>query len=147
MAKSGEIKGLNKLLKDLQNLGVEGQRAIAETTGANAKEIEANAKTYAPIDTGKLRQSISSFEKDKLTWIIRANATGNAPYAAYMEFGTGGLVEVPDELKEIAIRFKGKGVKKIDLRPQPYLYPAFVKGRLQYIKDLKEDLKRLTKKI
>ncbi len=30
--------------------------------------------------------------------------------------------------------------------PQPYLYPAFVKGRKQYLKDLKELLKRLTKK-
>ena len=68
---------------------------------------------------------------------------GTAPYSAYMEFGTGGLVEVPKELKDQAIKFKGNGVKQVNLRPQPYLYPAFVKGRKNYIKSLKKELKRL----
>jgi hypothetical protein len=63
-----------------------------------------------------------------------------------MEFGTGTKVTVPSELKEVARHFIGKGVKKINLRPQPYLYPAWVKGRIQYIKDLKGSIKHLTKK-
>jgi hypothetical protein len=46
----------------------------------------------------------------------------------------------------MAIEFKGEGVKEINIQPQPYLYPAFVKGRKQYLKDLKKLLKDLTKK-
>ena len=37
-------------------------------------------------------------------------------------------------------------IKKGAKQPQPYLYPAFVKGRTQYLKDLKKLLKDLTKK-
>lgn len=142
-----KIKGLDKLVKDLRAFGVEGEKRIAETTEANAREIEATAKQIAPHDLGILRQNIKALNIGDIVWKIKANAFGNAPYSAYQEFGTGGLVEVPAELKEIAIRFKGKGVKKIDMRPQPFLYPAW-KGQLnQYIKDLKADLKDLTKKI
>lgn len=141
------VKGLDKLVKDLKSLGKEGVQAIADVTEANARDIETTAKQLSPVDTGKLRQSIKSLEVDKLNWKITANATGTAPYAAYMEFGTGGLVEVPAELTEVAIQFKGAGVKKIDLRPQPYMYPALVKGRVQYLQDLENELETLTKKI
>lgn len=147
MSKNGQIKGMDKLLKDLANLGEDGVRVISDVTEANARDIEVTAKQKAPKDTGKLAQSIKALEVDKLKWKVLANATGLAPYAAYMEFGTGGLVEVPSELKEMAIKFKGKGVKRIDLRPQPYLYPALVKGRKQYVDDLEAELKAMTKKI
>jgi len=140
-----EIKGFDKLIKDIKAIGVEGEKRIAETTEGNAREIEATAKQIAPYDFGALRQNIKALEQDKLNWAVYANAFGNAPYSAYQEFGTGGLVEVPDELKDIAIKFKGKGIKKIDMRPQPFLYPAFVKGRTQYVKDLESDLIELTK--
>lgn len=91
-----------------------------------------------------MRQDIRAVEVDPLNWKIYANFSGITPYAAYMEFGTGGLVEVPAELEEIAVQFKGAGVKRIDLRPQPYLYPAFVEGRVNYVKDLEQDLEDLT---
>ena len=147
MSKSGDIKGLDKLLKDLQALGPDGVSVIEETTELIARDIEVDAKQLAPKDTGKLAQGIKALKVDKLNWKVYANATGLAPYSAYMEFGTGGLVDVPAELAEMAIKFKGKGIKKIDLRPQPFLYPAFVKGRKNYVKELETELKALTKKI
>ena len=147
MSKSGHIKGLDKLIKDLKALGDEGEQVLAGVTEVTARDIEANAKIYAPKDTGKLAQSIKALEISKLTWKVLANATGLAPYAAYMEFGTGGLVDVPAELTDMAIKFKGKGVKRIDLRPQPFLYPALLKGRKNYKKDLEAELKAMTKKI
>jgi len=147
MAKSGEIKGLKKLLKDLNSFGDEGRKMIAQTTEGIAREIERDAKTYAPVDLGTLRQGIKAFEVSPMTYKVFANANGNAPYSAYMEFGTGGLVEVPSELKEVAAMFKGKGIRRVDIRPRPFLYPAFIKGRTQYIKDLEGDLKHLTGKI
>jgi hypothetical protein len=82
----------------------------------------------------------------KSSYEVVTDIDGFAPYSAYVEFGTGGLVNVPLELKQYALRFKGKGVKQINMQPQPYLYPAFVKGRKQYEKDLKTLLNRLTKK-
>lgn len=149
MAKSGDIKGMNKLLKDLANLGSKGTEAIADVTEANARDIQLMAVSLAPVNKnpkitgGSLKQSSLVTEINKLAW----NIAFTARYAPYMEYGTGGLVDIPEELKDNAIQFKGKGIKKININPQPFLYPAFVKGRVQYIKDLEEELKQLTKKI
>jgi HK97 gp10 family phage protein len=141
-----QIKGLNKVLKDLQKFGDEATEDIFIITKSNAKEIELGAKQRAPVDKGFLRNQISTESnkenKDKISFKVVANA----PYSAYMEFGTGGEVEVPEELKDIAIKFKGKGIKRINLRPRPFLYPAFIKGRATYIEDLKDLLKKLTDK-
>lgn len=152
MAKNIEIKGLDKLIKDLRLLGKKGEDAIEDVTELTAREIELNARNAAKVDNGALHLSmratpISNIKTKKTVWKVYANATGLARYAAYVEFGTGGLVEVPPEMYDIAIKFKGKGIKKIDLRPRPFLYPAFVKGRLNYIKDLEAELKRLTKQV
>lgn len=151
MSNSVKIKGLDKLIKDFAKLGEQGLQIVADVTEVNAKQIASDAKQLAPVNKdkygGSLHQSIEAFELDKLNWKILANATGLAPYAAYMEFGTGGLVEVPAELTEMALKFKGAGIKKIDLRPRPYMYPALLKGRKQYIEDLKSELELATKKI
>jgi|TARA_R110000851_G_scaffold89509_1_gene195069 HK97 gp10 family phage protein len=138
------IKGLDKLFKDLSKLGGDVDKKVAIITRSNAQEIVVDARQRAPIDLGKLRQGINS-EKDKNTFNYKIFA--REKYSAYMEFGTGGMVKVPNELKEVAIQFKGKGVKEINLQPRPYLYPAFVKGRQQYLEDLKALLDSLTKKI
>uniref|UniRef100_UPI003F6D0529 hypothetical protein n=1 Tax=Polaribacter sp. TaxID=1920175 RepID=UPI003F6D0529 len=95
----------------------------------------------APVDLGKLRQGIG---KDKIEELNRT-IFAREKYSAYMEFGTGGLVNVPPELKELAIKFKGKGVKQINLKPQPFLYPALVNGRKVYLDELKQLLKELSK--
>ena len=91
---------------------------------------------------GFLRNQIHTDEVNEYNYEIVARAK----YSAYLEFGTGGLVNVPEELKELAIKFKGKGVRQVNIMPQPFLYPAFVKGRKQYLKDLQDGLDSLTSK-
>lgn len=140
------VKGLGKVLKNLKKFGKEAEIEVHEITGDNATKIKIDAIQRAPLDTGKLKQGIQEIELGKADFKVMVNAGNIAPYSAYMEFGTGGMVQVPEELKEMAIKFKGKGVKEINLQPQPYLYPAFVKGRKQYLADLKDLLKHLTKK-
>lgn len=178
MATKAYIKGLDKLVKDLKSLGKEGVQVIADVTHGTAQAIATQASVNAPVNYGDLHQSIREIEVDKLNWKIVANATGLAPYAAYVEFGTGTKVKVPAELKDVAERFRGgtggsfedgleaieewckrKGLPKEAAYPifmsilrygieaQPYLYPAFVEGRTRYLKDLKEELETLTKKI
>jgi len=136
------VKGLKKVLSNLKKFGAEAAVEIDISTMATAEAIKRSARTLAPKDMGKLAQSIDTVpigEADYKVVVV-------ADYGAYVEFGTGKKVQVPTELKEIAIQFKGAGIKQINLQPQPFLYPAFVKGRKQYIKDLKKLLKKLTKK-
>ena len=167
------IKGLTKVLKDLEKFGTEAKKEVDEVTKITSMDVVADAKAFAPKNLGKLAQSIIFTKVGEADYKVVVNS----PYGAYVEFGTGAKVKVPAELKAVASQFKGKkagtfeeGLQAIKdwckskgipenaasaifltiLRkgqePQPYLYPAFVKGRKQYLKDLKELLKRLTKK-
>ena len=142
-----KVKGLDKLIKDLHKLGAVGVQAIADVTEFTARDIERDAKILAPVnkrDTGgDLRQGIQHQEIDRFHYRVVAHQK----YSAYQEFGTGGLVEVPQELYDIAIQFKGKGIRQVNIPPRAFLYPAFVKGRNQYYNDLKDELDRLTNDI
>jgi len=168
------LKGLDEVLKSLHNFGDEAEKQIAETTFNNAKGIVAAAKSLAPINLGKLAQGIYEEKIDDKNYYIVAGTS----YSAYVEFGTGKYVSVPDELKNIASQFKGKGdsgsfavglqsikdwcknkgieesaaypifmsILRNGIHAQPFLYPAWKKGQIQYVNDLKDDLKELTKK-
>ena len=135
-----ELKGLDGLLNELRKLPETAKKDLAREVEFSAKSIAKQAQILAPKDTGYLTGSIKPEQgEDPLTW----NVTAYANYAAYMEFGTGGLVQVPQELKEIAIQYKGAGVREVNLKPQPYLYPALVMGRKTFV----ERIKRLVEKL
>jgi len=132
---------IKKVIIQLRKYGKEAEQGIADVTEFTARSIELNAKNIVPTDLGKLGQSILATEKSKTEWEISAGGL-IAPYAPYVEFGTGALVSVPPEWKEIAIRFKGKGIKQVNLLPHPYMYPSYIKGKQEYLKKLKLLLKK-----
>lgn len=141
-----EIKGLNTVIANLRKYGQEAERDIEAVTEQSARKIELYAKQNAPTDLGKLGQSIQAKKETPTNWIIEAGGI-LAPYAPFVEFGTGGLVQVPNELKEMAIKFKGKGIKQVNLRPQPFLYPAYLRGSAEYIDKLKKVLEKYGKSV
>lgn len=138
-----EIKGMDKLLKQLKALDSELPEKIDKVIAANGSEIARNAKRFAPFNFGTLRKSIRRRKVEDMEHKV----TVGVPYGAYMEFGTGGLVNVPEELKDVAIQFKGRGVKRINIRPRPFLWPAFVLQRDRVIKDLQTLLNKTINKI
>jgi len=139
-----EIKGLNSVIANLKKYGKEAEKDIEGVTELVARNIEKNAKTNVVSDLGKLGQSIQAVKETPLNWRIEAGGV-LAPYAPFVEFGTGGLVNVPAELKEMAIKFKGKGIKQVNLRARPYLYPALLRGRIEYLEKLKKVLDKYGK--
>jgi len=135
-----EVKGIDKVIANLRKYSKEAEKDIEDATEVAARNIELYAKSTVAANFGKLGQSIKAVKQTDLNWNIEAGGTV-APYAAYVEFGTGGLVQVPNELKEQAWLFKGKGIKEVNLRARPYLYPALLRGRKEYLKALKSLLK------
>ena len=136
------------VIKALESKGKKGIEEIQIATYANAKDIELNAKANAPIDNGDLKKSITTQKLDKKGFAYRILV--GMLYGAYQEFGTGKKVDLSYLVqagfsKSEALKYKGKGIKEVNIMPQPYLFPAFIKGKTQYIKDLKTALKRLTK--
>jgi len=99
------VEGLPQLLAKLSDLGVQGERIAKASINAVADLIVADAKNNAPADLGKIRQgivkqAISDFE---------VSIAATAPESAFQEFGTGGRVEVPDEMSDVASQFQGTG--------------------------------------
>ena len=135
---------ISRLLKQIDGFGVDANRMAVAVTNSTADSITSDAKQRAPVDLGQLRQSIGN-----TTASIGNNRSlifANAPYAAYVEFGTGGAVSIPKGFDQLAIKFKGKGIKQINLRPQPYLIPAYLIGVAGYGKKLISVLQNETKK-
>jgi HK97 gp10 family phage protein len=134
-------KALNKL-KDLQNDFTE---EVDIELAAASVDIERIAKQNAPVDTGRLRASISANKVSLLRHEVRV-ATN---YAAYVEFGTGQKYKtyepkLTNEWRNIAADFwkSGKGTT----RAQPYLYPAVKVVLKDFKKKFKDRLKALLKK-
>lgn len=120
------IEGLNEFRNSLKRYAEKFPKETSDAIKEEGFNLQAMAKSDAPVDTGKLVQSINlEIEDEGLT----AKVTANVPYAPYVEFGTGGEVQVPDGWEEIAAQFKGKGIWTINMKPQPYLVPNFVKVR------------------
>jgi HK97 gp10 family phage protein len=173
MGVTAKIKGIDKVLKNFKQFGEEGLKEFGDITNINAKGIAAMAKTNAPKNLGKLAQSIHEEKITNLNYRIKVGSdygvylefgTGrkvSVPPELQKEaarFKGRGMGSFEEGLKSIKdwCRSKGIDVKAAypifisilekGIEPQPYLYPAFVKGRIRYIKDLKGSLKHLTKK-
>lgn len=169
------VKGLTKTLKSLKKFGEEADKEIDAVAKGVSDDISLSAKQKAPINIGKLAQSISSPAQklDQREYKVAVLAE----HAPYVEFGTGSKVKVPAEFAEMAAKFKGKkggsfekGLKSIrdwcrakgipeesaypilmailkkGINPQPFLYPAYLNGKKAFPKELKKLLDRLTKK-
>ena len=121
---SFKIEGLDALIKRLGKLSPKIAKEVAMEVNASALSIQSKAKRDVKVDNGTLRNSIQLKEVNVGTKIVYT--VGSAlKYAPYVEFGTGGEVNVPAGYETFAIQFKGKGIRKINLRARPYLIPAF----------------------
>jgi len=121
---SFKIEGLDALIKRLGKLPPKIAKEVAMEVNASALAIQSKAKRDVKVDNSTLRSSIQLKEVNQGNKIVYT--VGSAlKYAPYVEFGTGGEVNVPAGYETFAIQFKGKGIRKINLRARPYLIPAF----------------------
>jgi len=97
------------------------------------QNIETEATAAAHVDLGILKASING-EVDGLNGVVGTPIH----YAPYIEFGTGGLVDVPAGLEDYAIKFKGAGIKQVNLFPIPFLIPAFKKHTAKMLEELEK---------
>lgn len=142
MAKES-IKGIDQVVKELRKIGKDIESEIDIATSDIANQISADAKKLAPANMGQLRQSIYPAKIKDSNYKIVASA----PYAPYMEFGTGGLINVPNDWGSYPLQFKGKGIKQVNIFPRPFLYPAWLIGKKDYLENLKKLLLKYNKKI
>lgn len=132
-----ELKGLREFKRNLDREKTKITRELERTTSASLTRIQTGAKRGSAVDTGRLRSSIYNRQDG-----LNGDVYTNVHYAPYIEFGTGNLVSVPDELKELAEQFRGRGIRQVNLPARPFMYPAFVKEKPVYIRNIKGVLGR-----
>jgi hypothetical protein len=102
---------------------------------ATTLSLVRKAMMFAPVDMGLLRSSIRpKFEQGGMSTSVYTVRR----YAPYVEFGTGKGVVAPDDVREYAMTFKGRGVRKVNQRAQPYLFPAWRLAQKELMEKLKQ---------
>ena len=142
MKLNANVTGVKSVEQMFNKFGSEGKSTFAMITKIKALEIAAEAKREAKKDTSKMAQGIKAEEINKTSYRVVALEK----YSAFVEFGTGMLTSIPKGWESIAHLFKGKGIRQVNLPARPFLFPAFAKGSILYIKDLEKALSRLTRK-
>lgn len=115
---------LLKLKNKLEKMRAFESKTLSNELGKTGLEIVRLAKRAAPVDKGALKQSISTQRSGKSVNIVAA-----ANYAPYVEFGTGGSVDLTDmtELgipESYAAQFKGKGIREVNLPARPFFFSS-----------------------
>lgn len=135
-----ELSGADDFIKRLEKASEAIQIQTQTEITSGAQDIAAEAKQRAPVNFGILKNLISFIPAEKSQNGYQAEVVSAADYSAYVEFGTGTKVEVPGDLTEFALQFKG--TKTIPgMRAQPFFFPAakrifpIIKDRIQKILD------------
>lgn len=163
------VKGASEVIKELRKYGKDIEKEIDAETEAIAFQIEADAKQRSPKNFGKLAQSISKSKVSESNYKVTVNedyggymefGTGvkvNVPMefkdlAASFKNNKKGTFN--QALESIKLWCRAKGIDEkaaypilakilgAGVNPQPFLYPAWVKGKKDYLKNLNKLLNK-----
>lgn len=163
------VKGASEVIKELRKYGKDIEKEIDAETEAIAFQIEADAKQRSPKNFGKLAQSISKSKVSESNYKVTVNedyggymefGTGvkvNVPMefkdlAASFKNNKKGTFK--QALESIKLWCRAKGIDEkaaypilakilgAGVNPQPFLYPAWVKGKKDYLKNLNKLLNK-----
>ena len=138
-----KIRGITSVTARFQRLSKQAELQVKSSVVRNTDQIYAEAVANVPVLDGYLRGSgNTSYQDNQLTGIVAFGGNA-APYAPYVEFGTGSGVVIPQGFNDFAMQFyvNGKGTMKA----QPYLIPAFIKYRKVFLSDMRKIAKNISK--
>jgi HK97 gp10 family phage protein len=137
-----EIKGIKTVTARFKRLTKLADLQVKSSVQRNADQIFAEALANVPIDRGFLRDSGNVNTQNPYLGIVAFGGT-LAPYAPFVEFGTGEDFATDPSFNKFAEQFKrGPGH---NMKPQPYLVPAFLKYRKIFLKDMRKIAKNISK--
>lgn len=110
--------------------------AIARALETIGLVAERYAKEKAPVDTGRLRNSISHQVDDETVYVGT-----NVEYAPFLEFGTGKFAESGGRPTPWSYQdSKGEWHTTNGMKPQPYLRPAIDDHMSEYKQIVQNEL-------
>lgn len=131
-----ELQGQDRLLRAIRKKSQEIQNDVAFQLEEFVREVNSEQVAKTPVDNGDLRRGNDLRQEGDLDWTL----FNTREYAPYVEFGTGGLVDVPNGLEDYAAQFKGQGIKQVNLPPRPFFFEPFLRRRKELIAEIKKAL-------
>jgi hypothetical protein len=123
------------MLNQYKNTVNEISAMMDQEIAAHGELMATNAKNICKVDTGRLRSSISLKKQQFMSYELVAQTD----YAAYVEFGTGKyFISNGEPWDGVASKFKGKGLKEVNLLPRPYMRPSILAYMPSLIKTIEE---------
>ena len=138
-----KIRGITSVTARFQRLSKQAELQVKSSVVRNTDQIYAEAVANVPVLDGYLRGSgNTSYQDNQLTGIVAFGGNA-APYAPYVEFGTGSGVVIPQGFSDFAMQFyvNGKGTMKA----QPFLIPAYLKYKKVFLNDMRKIAKNISK--
>ena len=135
----GTSQVLNRLKRVSSQTTLQTKSAVVRSTDGIFKD----ALDAVPVDLGNLKGSGNrSYGDNQLTGTVVFGGSP-APYAPYVEFGTGSGVVIPEGFGAFAMQYfvSGKG----RMKAQPYLIPAFIKNKKIFLRDMRKIAKNISK--
>lgn len=115
------VENSEKISKAFKEMGRTVEKNMMLEIEASINEISTQAQTEAPVRFGILKSSIYTRMGENY-----GEVRVGVHYAPYMEFGTGGEVDVPAGMEQYALEFKADPAKRqVNIPPHPFLMPAF----------------------
>jgi HK97 gp10 family phage protein len=84
-----KVIGAQLIIKELVKRAKESNNALHKAVTKAALIVEAEAKKLAPVDTGRLRASITHDVRENVLGEIHGRVGTNVDYAIHVEFGSG----------------------------------------------------------
>lgn len=139
-----DIRKFNKTMFMLKNFASNEFTKSVQTVASN---IVGLAKMRSPVDTGALRQSITTDSKRIGPYIIEAAVVAEMDYAALVEFGTSGPYTISVKNAKVLTdgkKFFGKKVTIPKRKPQPYFFNSVRDGLRHFNKDIQIKIKKIS---
>lgn len=127
--------------KSLGQFASDFEKEVKDAVLIATRQLSLDAKRFAPVDKGGLRSGIRPYNKG-----LSGEVVASKEYSPYQEFGTGTKVNVPSELTDYAMQFKGRGLRKVNMKAQPFLYPAFNIQQDKFPKDIERRFDKVKNK-
>jgi hypothetical protein len=134
------VKGQEAILKNIERAGAAVKKAVKQVIIRTAWQIHNDAKYMCPVDTGRLRASISVNASDsgqeygEVKGEVRTGRSGKAPIPSK---STDGVNRPGPEYGTFAVAV-GTNVEyaeEVEGR-SPYLWPAFAMNERKYLEEL-----------
>ena len=125
----GDLQG--ELLDEFNRIRDDIEEYLAENMGAAAKEIQTKIPVRNTKDIGSsLKSGFTTYQNGDLEYVFE----NEIKYAPFVDFGTGGQVQIPPGLESFAREFYRSG--KGRMRAQPHMSSVVQKYWLKFLDDV-----------